>query len=171
MTILTRTGTDPARIPAETAADGNRPVTRPGAGGRVDTASPAATGNPGHSIDAMDQLSLPVEIATALTAPPEDTRAWAYERALAAAAQGLLWWDNHGNLWRWDGTPAVASYVFGDDERATRELRTGQFLRMVAPKVDMPATDQRTLRVRRVTLTETGTALYRRWAALATYTG
>ena len=166
MPIMSRPA--PVTVPAREASPGQHRVTRPGVAPRVAPAAATGPHHTGHSIKRMDQQ---LDLFTQLPPPAAaEDRPWIYERVLAFVAEGRVWADNRRRYWLYNGGETTGDRMPTEDQAVLCVLQTQGHVRTSHDKQDMDVNDGRTLRVRRYQLTDTGTELHNRWAALSTYT-
>lgn len=155
---------DATRVPACT-----HDVTRPGVAPRVAAAAITGQRHGAHSIGPMDQP--PLDLVTDTPDPIDaESRPWITEQVLALVTQGRVWIDNRNRRWLYISGDTPAARMPDKQQRALATLYAQGLITIDRTRVDMPAPDCRTLRVRRYQPTAHGTELHTRWAALSTYT-
>lgn len=167
MPIMSRPA--PVAVPAREASPGQHHVTRPGVAPRVAPGTAAEQTHPGHSIGCMDQPQLDLIAST----PPlidAASRPWVYEQVLVLVAQGRVWIDNRNRRWIYGGGDTPADRMPDRQQNVLAELYAEGLITINRTRLDMPAPDCRTLRVRCYEPTERGTELHNRWVALKTST-
>lgn len=166
MTIISRDTLVQATACA--ASPSQRNVTRHGKPQRVERRAASSHSRHGHSIDGMEDPMLDL-ITSAPDPISAEERPWVYEQVLALVQQGRVWTDNRRRRWLHDGGPAPADRMPDRQQEVLAELYRQGHVRVSDDRVDMPAPDCRTLRVRRYETTTSGTELHHRWAGLSAY--